>query len=873
MRKKTITALLLSFSLLLNPILADEAANPTAKLLREALFAEQADRDLATAEKGYREIIKEFETDRTYAATAILRLAEILHQRGDTGEAEKWFARVLQEFPDQEVIAKVAAARLGDKATDLLGERPIRTNPQTEEIARIAKLLEQSPDLLNTPKDGTTPLTTAAAKGQLEVVEFLLTKGAQVNVAGSSSALAAAVENGHLAVVARLLNAEAKVEEGLLHIAVRSGNYAVTELLLEAGANPNTTGMIRLSPQEIQDSSSFPSSTTPANEPDDPFVDFRFVDRKPEGVTDAHPEVQWTPLEIATFYRFKKLTDLLLANGAKSQKENGQYSEDLQFAIIDQNSKLVAKLLTNGADPDSHWQQRHGSLNALSIASTLGNTGIVKEFIEAGADVNIAGPNDGSTPLFYAEGPTVALLLAAGADPNVKNKYGYTPLFGVRDPAKAKALLDAGADIKAINKDGLSPIPGANLEVLDVLLAAKPDLTKLEGQHTGLGLASIENSNDLSVKRIEKLIAAGADPNQVDKSSMTPLLLAVSNHSSDIVKALIAGGANPNGVPHNPAPLSILKPGYPNFEAIIRALIDAGADPNAVDLDNENILFKAAQRGRLEIVRYLLKKGAALQVADKFAFQEAIGESKAELFLATYQQPERRRGIIRIVTPELGHIHDEVSAFVSDDEELPECPHTLLEAYAFSSEDNLSFGEVTIWREGKIEPLKIDLRKIIASGDPAQDFELAWGDLIQFSMAKSREEMSVNETEKKFLEDHLNRQVQFTLEGEANQVHLTLRCVQLPNSDLWMIEKVRTQSNYLEGLKNFPLVSAKDLNFVQQSNINSDLYLLEIQSVERDGRKTDISGIGKSTFWLESDDIIFLEKRAQRLAPRPGNTK
>jgi ankyrin repeat protein len=864
MRKKPITVLLLSFPLLLHPLLADEAANPTAKLLREALFAEQADRDLATAEKGYREIIKKFESDRAYAATAILRLAEILHQRGDIAEAEKWFARVLQEFPDQEAIVKVAAARLGDKATDLLGARPVHTNPQTEEIERIAKLLEQSPDLLNTPKDGTTPLTTAAAKGQLEVIEFLLSKGAQVNVSGiSPSALAAAVKNGHLAIVARLLKAESKLERGLLNKAVQSGNYAISELLLKAGANPNTNGFFHLTPQEIKDSSSFPS---PANESDDPFTDTQIVDRKPENAYDANPEVLWTPLEIATFYRFTKLTDLLLANGAKPQKENDEYPEDLRFAIIDQNTKLVVKLLKSGADPDSHWLQQQGRLNALSIAATLGNSEIVKQLIEAGADVNIAGPNDGNTPLFYAKGPTVAVLIAAGADPNAKNKQGDTPLLEVTHPAKAKALIAAGADLYALIDSGYSPIARANLEVLDVLLATKPDLTRLEGQHTALGKVSGQSSPQ-QVKRIEKLIAAGGDPNQVDKNAMTPLLIAVSTRNPDNVKALIAGGANPNGVPNSPVPLNLLSSRTSNFELIVRALVDAGADPNVLDSNNETILRKAAKSNDLETVRYLLEKGAALEAAGKFAFVEAPDKSttKIELFLATYLQPERRHGTIRVVAPEMGRISDEVSAFAPEGEKLPECPYSILEAYAFSSETDLSFGEVTIWREGKVEPLKVDLRKIIASGDPAQDLKLAWGDLIQFSVAKTREEAAVTKTGIKFLEDHLNRQVQFTLEGKTNQVHLTLECVQLPDSDLWIVRRNPSQFNYIEGNLKFPLrlMSVNALKLVQQFNVEQDLYYLEIQTVERGGRKIEIPDTGKSTLWLEPDDIIFLQKRAQ----------
>lgn len=874
MRKKPITALLLLFSVLLCPLLADEAANPTAKLLRDALFAEEAERDLGKAEKGYREIAKKFETDRIYAATAILRLAEILHKRGDTAEAEKWFTRVLQEFPDQEPIVKVASARLGDKAAKLLGARPVRSNPQSEEIERFAKLLEESPDLLDTPRDGTTLLATAASKGQLEVIEFLLSKGAQVNGGKTSpSALAAAVKNGHFAVVTRLLKAEAKLEKGLLHIAVRSGNYAISELLLKAGVDPNTPNVIRLSPEDFDQSSSGgnPFEGDPFG---NPFTDRDFQVWKPENASKDNPEVSWTPLEIAIFYRFTKLTDLLLANGAKPQKDTDKHTEDivnytegLRFAIFDQNVKLVAELCKNGADPNSQWSLPQVRLSAISIAASSGSAGIVKQLIQAGANVNTIEPKDGYTPLYYANGPTVGILLAAGADPNPKHKLGRSPLHGATDAAKAKALLEAGADLNAVTDSGYSPIAFAHFEVLEVLLATKPDLTKLEGPHTALGHASTISRDSFQVKRIEKLIAAGADPNQIDKNGMTPLLIAVSNFSADGVKALIAGGAKPNGVSNNPPPLSVLP--SPNarrrftYGPVVRALVDAGADPNVLDSNNETILRKVAKANDLETVRYLLKKGAAPQVAGKFAFSEAPDGSttKAELFLATYLQAERRRGKIRIVSAKRGDVHEVVGAFVPAGEKLSKCPYSVLEAYA-NCHATFAFGEVTIWREGKVEPLKLNLRKIIASGDPAQDLELEWGDVIQFSTAKSEEELAVSETEKKFLDTHLKRGVNFNFKGGIKEVELVLNWKKRPDSEDWIRLSYAKKTTLKSEYKSLVLVPLQLINFVfgdasmdRASMDGADHWIVR----RSDGRKLKVPLRGAIKLWLEPGDTVAFE--------------
>ena len=862
MRKKPITVILLSFSILLVPLLADEAANPTAKLLREALFAEQADRDIAKAEKGYREIIKNFESDRAYAATAILRLAEILHQRGDTAAAEKWFARVLQEFPDQEEIAKVARTRLGDKAPDLLDARRVRANPQTEAVDRIKKLLKESPDLLDTPIDGTTLLTTAASKGQLEVIEFLLDRGARVNPAGNSlSPLASAVENGHLAVVTRLLKAEAKLEPNLLIKSVRSGNYAISELLLKAGANPNTANSLHLTQKEFMDSSSpIPIPIFSSDEIDDPFGGSHHLDRKPESVSGPTPLVWWTPLEITTFSRFAKLTDLLLANGAKSHKADGEFSEGLRFAIIDQNTKLVAKLLKNGADPNSYWRQPPGRISALATASALGNAEIVTQLIEAGANLNATESNDGKTPLYFANEPTVATLLAAGADPNAKNRYGETLLHRATDPAKVKALLAAGANPNALDMHGFSPITHAHPEVFDVLLATKPDLTKFEGPHTVLGHVSGGRKNPTYVERIKKLIAAGADPNQVDKESMTPLLIAVSSFNAECVEALLAGGANPNGVPNSQAPLSIFPPANPKnsskYGPVVRALVEAGANPNVLDSNNETVLRKAAAANDLETVRYLLEKGAALQLAGKFAFSAArdVTITKSELFLATYLQAERRRGTIRIVTPDTGRIHEEVSAFVPGGKELPECPYSILEAYANCDENFFSFGEVTIWREGKAEPMKFNLRKIIASSDPAQDFELAWGDVIQLRAAKSEVEIAVSETERKFLDSYLKRVVKFNFHSGIKEIELGLDWNKQIHTENWVRRNYRKFNTLNSDYEKLPLVPLQSINLVigDTSSGSADHWIVE----RKGGQKIEIPIRRSGNLWLEPGDTV-----------------
>src|SRR5262249_54080865 len=68
---------------------------------------------------------------------------------------------------------------------------------------------------------------------------------------------------------------------------------------------------------------------------------------------------------------------------------------------------------------------------ALGEACRMGYTELVREFLQAGSDVNARGPG-GFTPLMFAGGDveSIRLLIEAGADVNARNeKDGTTPLL------------------------------------------------------------------------------------------------------------------------------------------------------------------------------------------------------------------------------------------------------------------------------------------------------------------------------------------------------------------------------------------------------------------------------------------------------------
>jgi ankyrin repeat protein len=417
--------------------------------------------------------------------------------------------------------------------------------------------------------DGTTPLHWAVRADDLQKVESLIRAGAKVNASDryGITPLNLAAVNGNAQITRKLLevganpNAVDSTGETVLMTAARTGTAEVLKLLLDRGANVNAVD------PEFQQ-----TALMLAVRENHPAAVKILIER--EAVVDARTRVGPTP----TF--------------RPPCKGTGCGSEGVG--------------INRGGIPDRGQRAAiNGGMTPLLYAARDGRLEETRLLIGARADVKLADPNEISPLLMSILNnhlDVAAYLLDHSADVNTADFWGRTPLWAAVDVRNMD--LDHGID-KGVDR---APV----YDFIKLLIDRGANVNaRTKEYHPG-----------------RRWLYSLGDVSWVDMTGQTPFLRSALSGDTNVMRLLLEHGADPN-ISTMAGTTALMAAAGVNWTVAqtytvskdslmeaIKICLEHGADVNAVNSMGLTAVMGAANRGSDEIIKYLVEKGAHLDVKD-----------------------------------------------------------------------------------------------------------------------------------------------------------------------------------------------------------------------------------------------------------------
>ena len=293
---------------------------------------------------------------------------------------------------------------------------------------------------------------------------------------------------------------------------------------------------------------------------------------------------------------------------------------------LDRRMRLFAALTAAAA---ALWLQAAGAQETpsrLADAARDRDWHTLGALLEQSPDVNAFG-SDGTPALHWIvrvqDSDLAERLLAAGADPNLANRYGLRPLalaIELGDLEMVRLLIAAGADatvpdaadeplLFAAVRSGEPAIVAALLEA-----GAPVDATDRAYEQTALMLAAREDE----AESVALLIAAGADVNRQTPAGAVPRPRLPAENAGSKGDGIVRGGWPEHGMraPVPGAKTPLLYAAREGAMAVARMLIEAGADIEQVDANGTTPLLAAVINDRMDTARALIEAGADVNAVD-----------------------------------------------------------------------------------------------------------------------------------------------------------------------------------------------------------------------------------------------------------------
>ena len=517
----------------------------------------------------------------------------------------------------------------------------------------------------------TTPIQRAALADDIELVQTLVSEGADVNACpweeckddirkslknlsrdGDDddfheimTALQAAVLSRNATLVRVILGADADVNargfgDTALQIAAIRGDAKICQILLRHGADVNAPA---------DDYHGRTALQAAASTGDCELVQ-QLLDAGADVNAIASPTGGRTALQAAADHGSVELVEALIAadgniNAAASPTEGRTC---LQAAGEQGHTELVQMLLSAGADVNSPAARVSNGLTALQAALTLypgefylevtqaankklPQTTILQTLLNAGADVNAPpSPQGGKSALVAAikcqKLELAQSLLQRGAKANCRNgeQTALGEAVNQRSTELVALLIEAGADVDAYYNtkkyllESGTPLQAAalsgSIQIATMLLNAGATVNKPSARsclRTALECAVHGNCAEI----VLLLLANGADPNtcaNVYEKSSTALGYALSRWSIniDILSALINAGADVNKMARPGSAHPVRQAAAKSNAEAVQLLLEAGACINSTSEDKCTALQAASGTRNIDLIKILIGAGA-----------------------------------------------------------------------------------------------------------------------------------------------------------------------------------------------------------------------------------------------------------------------
>ena len=313
-----------------------------------------------------------------------------------------------------------------------------------------------------------TPLQCAAELGNRRIASQLIEAGAHVNEKGSSGRTALHYANGHLDLIALLINKGVDINardadgDSALDEAVWYGSLDTVALLVAHGARldeaQTKTGATPINEAAFKGQTTLvqyllqfrPNLQTADKHGYGPLENAVRMGKEDVAVLLLNAEAKGTEtpeslakaMDLAVRRGESAVVESLLQNGFSANGVLPSGATLLDVAAFEGALKVVDVLLAHNADPTVSG--RNGNF-ALEDASLKGFARVASKLLEHGAKINQTNGGSGTTALYsaaaFGKGEVVKLLLERGANPrlcgkNMKTAYqaalenGFTELAG-----------------------------------------------------------------------------------------------------------------------------------------------------------------------------------------------------------------------------------------------------------------------------------------------------------------------------------------------------------------------------------------------------------------------------------------------------------